>query len=83
MTKIELLAEMDAEDYAIGGRKLLRDFIAGCSKYDLRLDGKPVLLREEQKPLPLVCNECGTGINPHDAVYDGKCSDCRKKGLHR
>ena len=26
------------------------------------------------------CIVCGTDINIHDEVYDGRCSDCRKKG---
>jgi hypothetical protein len=46
MVKVELSAEMDAEDYAVGGRKILKDFLAGCSKYDLRLDNKPVVIND-------------------------------------
>jgi hypothetical protein len=46
MVKVELVAEMDAEDYAVGGRKILKDFLAGCSKYDLRLDNKPVVIND-------------------------------------
>lgn len=26
------------------------------------------------------CMICNKPINPHDAVYDGKCLECRQKG---
>ena len=44
MVQIELFADMDAEDFAVGGREYLKCFLAGCNKYDLRLDKKPVIL---------------------------------------